>query len=71
MIQTCFKKSDWVLIYNKELKKFQLKWFEFYHILKTHSLEIYALKKLSKWVLQNFINKVKLIEIDVKKFKHL
>ena len=67
----CFEKSNWVLIYNKELKKFQLKWFESYYVLKAHSLEMYTLKKLSEQILQNLINKVRLIKTNVKKFKHL
>ena len=71
MIQTCFKKSDWILIHNKKLKKFQLKWFEFYCVLKAHFLEIYTLKKLSKQILQNLINKVRLIKTDVKKSEYL
>ena len=71
MIQTHFKKSNWVLIHNKESKKFQLKWFEFYHVLKAHLFETYALKKFSRQVLQNLINKARLIKINIKKFKHL
>ena len=71
MIQTHFKKSNWILIHNKELKKFQLKWFESYYMLKAHSLEMYALKKLSEQILQNLINKVRLIKTDVKKSEHL
>ena len=51
IIQIYFKKSDWVLIHNKKSKKFQLKWFESYHMLKTHSFETYVLKKLNKWIL--------------------
>ena len=71
IIQTHFKKNNWVLICNKESKKFQLKWFKSYHMLKAHSLEIYILKKLSRQILQNLINKVKLIKIDMKKSEHL
>ena len=48
MIQTHFKKSNWILIHNKESENFQLKWFEFYYMLKAHSLKIYILKKLSE-----------------------
>ena len=71
IIQTHFKKSDWVLICNKELKKFQLKWFKFYYMLKAHSLEMYTLKKLSEWILQNLINRARLIKTNMKKSEHL
>ena len=71
MIQIHFKKNNWVLIHNKESKKFQSKWFEFYHVLKAHSLETYVLKKLSKQILWNLINKARLIKTNMKKFEHL
>ena len=67
MIQMYFKKSDWVLICNKKSKKFQLKWFEFYHMLKAHSFEIYILKKLSEQILWNLINEVRLIKTKCEK----
>ena len=71
MIQTCFEKNNWVLICNKESEKFQLKWFKSYHMLKAHSLETYALKKFSEQILQNLINKARLIKTDMKKSEHL
>ena len=40
-------------------------------MLKAHSLEMYVLKKFSKQILQNLINKMKLIKTNMKKFKHL
>ena len=51
IIQMCFKKNNWILIHNKELKKFQLKWFKSYHMLKAHFFEMYTLKKLSEQIL--------------------
>ena len=45
------KKEDWVLIWNEESQKFKAKWFEFYKILKTYSLETYALKMFTECVL--------------------
>jgi len=50
------KKEDWVLIQNEESQKFKAKWFESYKVLKTHLLEIYALKMLTECVLQNLIH---------------
>ncbi len=49
------KKEDWILIWNEESQKFKTKWFKSYKILKTHSLEIYALEMLTKHVLWNLI----------------
>ncbi len=49
------KKEDWMLIWNEELQKFEAKWFESYKILKTHSLETYALEMLTECVLWNLI----------------
>ncbi len=49
------KKEDWVLIWNEELQKFKAKWFESYKILKTHSLETYALEMFTECVLWNLI----------------
>ncbi len=50
------KKEDWVLIWNEESQKFKAKWFKSYKILKTHSLETYALKMFTECVLQNLIH---------------
>ncbi len=50
------KKGDWVLIQNEESQKFKAKWFESYKILKTHSLETYALEMLTEHVLWNLIH---------------
>jgi len=50
------KKEDWVFIRNEESQKFKAKWFEFYKILKTYLLRIYALKMLTEHVLQNLIH---------------
>ena len=36
-------------------------------MLKAHSLEMYALKKFNKQILQNLINKARLIKTNVKK----
>ncbi len=49
------KKEDWMLIQNEESQKFKAKWFESYKILKTHSLETYALEMFTEHVLQNLI----------------
>ncbi len=50
------KKEDWMLIWNEESQKFKAKWFESYKILKTYSLEIYALRMFIEHVLQNLIH---------------
>ncbi len=50
------KKEDWVLIQNEESQKFKAKWFKSYKVLKTHSLETYALEMLTGCVLQNLIH---------------
>ncbi len=50
------KKEDWMLIWNEESQKFKAKWFKSYKILKTYSLEIYALRMFIEYVLQNLIH---------------
>jgi len=50
------KKENWVLIWNEEFQKFEVKWFKFYKILKTHSLKTYALQTSMKCVLWNLIH---------------
>jgi len=59
------KKEDWMLIWNEESQKFKAKWFESYKILKTYSLETYALKMLTECVLQNLIHDNQLIKAHI------
>ncbi len=59
------KKEDWVLIQNEELQKFKAKWFESYKILKTHSLETYALEMFTEHVLQNLIHDNQLVKAHI------
>ena len=40
-------------------------------MLKAHFFETYMLKKLNEQIIQNLINKVKLIKTDMKKFEYL
>ncbi len=65
------KKEDWVFIQNEEPQKFKAKWFKSYKVLKTHSLETYALEMLTEHVLWNLIYNNWLIKayiFDVNKF---
>jgi len=59
------KKEDWMLIWNEESQKFEAKWFKSYKILKTYSLETYALKMLTECVLQNLIHDNQLIKVHI------
>ena len=59
------KKEDWVLIQNEESQKFKAKWFESYKILKTHSLEIYALKMFTECILWNSIHNNQLMKAHI------
>ena len=65
------KKNDWVLVWNKESQKFQLKWFKLYKILKSHSFDTYALMKSDDCVLHNLINESRLIKTEVNDLKWL
>jgi hypothetical protein len=60
-----------MLIQNKKFKKFKLKWFKSYKILKSHFLETYALTKSDKQMLRNLINKSRLIKANIENSEQL